>query len=137
MGLKTMQVYTPHMAAFLVLSPLCFLGSRAVILFLILQLFIVTRTTAAATELFNQSTTLNPGFCYSDISLLEPLHTCLASFPSDIMSSVDPQAVHDFAIEVAKRAGMMILEASAARLNNAESETSEKVNCKPLLVRRP
>jgi hypothetical protein len=50
--------------------------------------------------------------------------------------SIDLQALHEFAISLAKRAGTLIREASATRLSNNAQKTGEKLNCTPLLLRR-
>jgi hypothetical protein len=45
------------------------------------------------------------------------------------MSGLNLQEIHDFAVELAKKAGGMILKASNSRLSNATSSMAEKKNC--------
>lgn len=48
------------------------------------------------------------------------------------MSNLNLQEIHDFAVEIARNAGGMILKASNSRLSNTISTMAEKKNC-PLL----
>jgi hypothetical protein len=45
------------------------------------------------------------------------------------MSDLNLQEIHDFAIELAKKAGGMILKASNSRLSNSTSTMAAKKNC--------
>ena len=45
------------------------------------------------------------------------------------MSNLNLQEIHDFAVELAKKAGGMILKASNSRLSSTSSGMSEKKNC--------
>jgi hypothetical protein len=45
------------------------------------------------------------------------------------MSDLNLQEIHEFAIELAKKAGNVILEASNSRLSNTSSSVGEKKNC--------
>lgn len=52
------------------------------------------------------------------------------------MSEVNLSEVHDFAVDLAKKAARMILEASNKRLSSTATTTSEKKNCQlPLCAR--
>jgi len=55
------------------------------------------------------------------------LHSTLQS--KTIMSGLNLQEIHDFAIDLAKKAGKMILEGSNKRLSSNTTSTSEKKNC--------
>jgi len=43
--------------------------------------------------------------------------------------SLNLQEIHDFAVELAKKAGGMILKASNSRLSSITASMSEKKNC--------
>jgi len=47
----------------------------------------------------------------------------------DIMTDLNLQEIHDFAVDLAKQAGKMILKASNSRLSSTSSSTAEKLNC--------
>ena len=64
-----------------------------------------------------------PGFFFMTTSL----HSTLQS--KTIMSGLNLQEIHDFAIDLAKKAGKMILEGSNKRLSSNTTSTSEKKNC--------
>jgi len=51
------------------------------------------------------------------------------------MTDLDLQEIHDFAVELAKRAGTMILKASNSRLSGTSSSAAEKLNCLSLLLK--
>jgi hypothetical protein len=46
-----------------------------------------------------------------------------------IMTDLNLQEIHDFAVDLAKQAGKMILKASNSRLSSTSSSTAEKLNC--------
>jgi len=45
------------------------------------------------------------------------------------MSTLNLQEIHDFAVDVAKKAGQMILKASNTRLSSSSTTIAEKKNC--------
>jgi myo-inositol-1(or 4)-monophosphatase len=47
------------------------------------------------------------------------------------MANLDLREIHDFAVDLAKKAGEMILKASNSRLSSIASTVSEKKNCTP------
>jgi hypothetical protein len=61
------------------------------------------------------------------------VRTCLwdleQPLPTSTMTSLNLQEIRDFAIDLAKQAGTMILKASNSRLSVSSSSTAEKLNC--------
>ena len=60
---------------------------------------------------------------------LNTLHASLLPLEHRKMSSLNLQEIHDFAIELAKKAGQMILTASNTRLSGPSTTMAEKKNC--------
>jgi hypothetical protein len=63
------------------------------------------------------------------LNSLVPQNNSWTVIATDTMTSLNLQEIHDFAVDVAKNAGAMILAASNTRLSSTTSTTSEKKNC--------